>query len=930
KGEQTLAVRGDVDLREVAVDDKLGGPVVRIPKLSLGLASIEPLARKAHLAKLSLDAPELTVRREKTGITNLETLLPKPSPAEKTVASPGEAVAVDVDEISIAGAKVFFSDLFPRLPFKTTLAPIDVTVQKLSTRPDTKGTYNITLTTEAKEQIALEGSMSLAPIVVDGKVDIQAVPLKMYAPYYRDMLLFDIEAGTLGVSTQYRYAQGEKEPEITASEAALSVSGLRLKRQDEKEDFVRVPVFTVKDTAIDVTQRQATVGVVSTQRGFVSAKRLPSGEVDLQKLMAPPPAGQAPVTPTAGTDQKPWVVTVKRTTVDQYTARVEDRAASEPITLTVEKIRLAADNLTTAKNKTGKLSLSLLLDQSAPVNVNATLGLDPLRANGRVEVAGIVLKRYAPYYKDKVPWDLQDGTLDMATGYSLAQGKEAFDVKLADLSTSLRTLRLKTRDTNQEFLSISSLAIKNTGVDLSQQDVAVGDLSTEGGTILVSRSREGEINLVRLLPRTTAAAATLAETPGAARPTEGPTTAQPARPWTVKAGAIAASRYRIQVTDEVPSEPVNLAIEDLNLKAENLSTAENQPAGKVSLALRLDKGTVSLDGTASVAPILADLQLGVKEIDIRPFQPYIADKVRVTLTDGRFSTSGRLELSIKEPAGLQARFAGETTLGKFAAIEKVNSEDILKWESLALRELSVGYNPLFVRAKKVALADFFAHVIIQPSGRLNLQEIVVAPEPVTSGDQPKPAQPSSQPSQTPKTDASAPAAASAVQDIQIEEVTLQGGRVQFMDRSLKPNYSSTMTEIGGRVSGLSSMETSLADVELRGKMNNSAPLEITGKINPLTKDLYADIRVRFTGMDLSPTTPYAGKYVGYSIEKGKLSFDLKYLIDKRKLSSENKVFIDQFTFGDKVDSPDATSLPVKLGVALLKDRNGEIHLDIPV
>ena len=31
-----------------------------------------------------------------------------------------------------------------------------------------------------------------------------------------------------------------------------------------------------------------------------------------------------------------------------------------------------------------------------------------------------------------------------------------------------------------------------------------------------------------------------------------------------------------------------------------------------------------------------------------------------------------------------------------------------------------------------------------------------------------------------------------------------------------------------------------------------------------------------------------------------------------------------------MDSPTATSLPVKLAVALLKDRNGEIHLDIPV
>ncbi|HSB78209.1 MAG TPA: DUF748 domain-containing protein, partial [Candidatus Methylomirabilis sp.] len=260
-------------------------------------------------------------------------------------------------------------------------------------------------------------------------------------------------------------------------------------------------------------------------------------------------------------------------------------------------------------------------------------------------------------------------------------------------------------------------------------------------------------------------------------------------------------------------------------------------------------------------------------------------------------------------------------------IDKVSSDDILKWESLTLNELSVDYNPMSVRAKKVALADFFAHVIVQPGGRLNLQEILVTPEPT---GQTEPAQSSSTAGQTVKADAPAQAAASPATDIQIQEVTLQGGHVQFLDRTLKPNYSADMTEIGGRVSGLSSLETSVADVELRGKMNNSAPLEITGKVNPLRKDLFADIRARFTGMDLSPTSSYSGKYVGYVIEKGKLSFDLKYLIDKRQLSSENKVFIDQFTFGDKVDSPTATSLPVKLGVALLKDRNGEIHLDIPV
>ena len=932
KSQQFLTVKGDVSFREIAVDEKKGGPILRIPSLNVTIASAEPFVRKVHLAKVALESPELTVRREKTGTTNLDTLRPKQEPekqpTEKTPASQAEGLILDVDEISIGGAKLLFSDLLPRPPFITTLAPIDLKVTQLSNRKDVKGTYTLALKTEAKEDIALEGKISLTPISVEGSVDIKSLLLKKYAPYYSDSVLFDIEGGTLDLFSRYRYVQGEKEPEIGASEAAVSLSALRLKRREESQDFLRIPTLGVKDATVDVSKREIVVGALSTQKGSLSAKRLPSGDLDLQKLTPPPSSGAGQTMPAAaGSEQKPWVITLKRVLVDQYTATLEDRTTSKPITLSLEKIRLSAEDISTAKNTTGKLSLALLLDQTATISTSTTLGLDPIRADGRVEAAGVVLKRYAPYYQDKVVFDVQDGILDLATNYRVAQAKDAFDVKLAGLATSLKALRLTTRDTKQEFLSIPSLAVKNTTVDLPQQDVVVGDLSTERGTVLVSRSREGEINLTKLLPRTTAAAATLADTPAPTRPVAAPALAQPARPWTVKAGAISVNRYRIRVNDEVPVEPVRLVVEDLSLKAENLSTAEKQPPGKVSLALRLEKGSVSFDGTASVAPVVADLQLTVKEIDIRPFQPYFTDKVKVTVADGHVSTSGRLALSIKEPAGLQAKFTGETTLGKFSAIEKANAEDILKCESLALHDLSVGYNPVFVQAKKVVLADFFAHVIIQPGGRLNLQEIVDTSEPA---GQAKPAESPSPAGQTVKADPPAQTATSTTTDIQIEEVTLQGGRVQFLDRTLKPNYSALMTEIGGRVSGLSSLETSVADVELRGRINNSAPLEITGKVNPLKQDLFADIRARFTGMDLSPTSPYSGKYVGYVIEKGKLSFDLKYLIDKRKLTSENRIFIDQFSFGEKVDSPTATSLPVKLAVALLKDRNGEIHLDIPV
>ena len=98
----------------------------------------------------------------------------------------------------------------------------------------------------------------------------------------------------------------------------------------------------------------------------------------------------------------------------------------------------------------------------------------------------------------------------------------------------------------------------------------------------------------------------------------------------------------------------------------------------------------------------------------------------------------------------------------------------------------------------------------------------------------------------------------------------------------------------------------------------------------MSKELFLDIVADAKEIELSPMSPYSGKYVGYGIEKGKLSFNVKYKLENRKLSAENKIILNQLTFGDKIESPDATKLPVLLAVALMKDRNGVIDIDLPI
>ena len=61
-----------------------------------------------------------------------------------------------------------------------------------------------------------------------------------------------------------------------------------------------------------------------------------------------------------------------------------------------------------------------------------------------------------------------------------------------------------------------------------------------------------------------------------------------------------------------------------------------------------------------------------------------------------------------------------------------------------------------------------------------------------------------------------------------------------------------------------------------------------------------------------------------------MSTRLNYAITQRQLAATNHVVLDQLTLGEKVDSPDAINAPVKLGINLLKDRNGRIELTVPL
>jgi hypothetical protein len=439
-------------------------------------------------------------------------------------------------------------------------------------------------------------------------------------------------------------------------------------------------------------------------------------------------------------------------------------------------------------------------------------------------------------------------------------------------------------------------------VGLKGKEVVVGEIRSEGGHLECLRYESGDLNLTTLV----------APSEKEKETTEPKESSDESDPWRVTLKKVLVDGYTVRIQDSVPKEPVDLLVENLKFGAEEISTIEKS-RGSVDVAFQVNKqGSFATKGSVGINPLFTDLNVDVKDLALVLSQPYVSEQLELVFKDGRFSTQGNLALSSSEQGDIITQYKGKMGLSDLACVDKQHKKDLVKWKSLQLKEMDLGFNPTHINIQDIALDKLFANLKINPDKKLNFQTIVAE----KNGEAPAPAKEKVEEKES--------------QAINIQKVRLKDGHIRFVDKSVEPSYATDLKAIEGTVTGLSSEKTKKAEVSIKAKLGDHAPLKIAGKVSPLSEDLFLDLKMSFQHVELSPMTPYSGKYVGYAIGKGKLSLDLAYLIDEQKVDAQNTVKIDQLTFGNKVESPDATSLPVTLGVALLKDRNGIIDLNIPV
>ncbi len=588
----------------------------------------------------------------------------------------------------------------------------------------------------------------------------------------------------------------------------------------------------------------------------------------------------------------------------------KDSVPSVPFETTLSALNVATSSPldTSPEAKAILFQLSARTEAYEAVAVDGQVDVDPFSLIADVKVNGLSLAKYASYYPSHLNAQLTGGKAGLHAKVNWSDGTQT----VSEILLTLSNLALVSEQ-NASLVTIPWLEVEGADVDLKKKWLRLGRIRTRDGKIHLQFDTAGRLNLQTAL---------VSGPPQSTPPDESTPEKAPANSaaWAVTVPEFALKGYTVHYQDQQTDPAANFTFSKISLNARDLSTRENT-RGTADLALNwADQGILKVQGDVGLIPLQAELKMAANALDLRPAQPYINRFLQLVVTQGRLDTEGTLKI-IPQNTFMDVQYTGQAALNDFKSVDPAKADGFLNWKSLYVTGLDIGTTPFRLTVNEVALTDFFNRLIINADGTSNLAMIMAGDKP--SGKDKNQDVPPAVKGKKPQNKTGKP-------DIRIKTVTLQGGNVDFTDRLVKPNVHLNMTQIGGRIAGLDAIKENKAELLLKGMVRENVPMKISGQVNPLIEQPFADITIGLNAVDLSPFTPYSGKYLGYKLQKGQLALNLSYRVAQNKLDARNKVLLSQLTLGEPVDSPDATKLPVKLALALLKDRDGNIDIDLPV
>ncbi len=483
-------------------------------------------------------------------------------------------------------------------------------------------------------------------------------------------------------------------------------------------------------------------------------------------------------------------------------------------------------------------------------------------------------------------------------------GKE-FNFVLTGDKFDLNNVTLTESGQHEPLVKIPSLNLRGIGFNLANREISTETIKSGNAEFKAWLKPDGKINYLDLLP--------VAQGGDQSPETAAEPAPQGKSDWNISVQSLALDNFGLSFEDRSLKKPVLFNVKPFNIKLDNFTNKTG-----ASLPVQFDAvinktGSIKLAGDAIVSPFSSRLKVNVNDIDLEKFQPYLESYARLDIIDGQLNVDGEFAIALPADDKPDMKFKGNTHIAGLLTRDQILNKDFVKWKKLTLNDIDADVKANRYTAKQLLIEKPYARVIIAKDKTINVNDVLITAK--------------THPAASTKTEKKRQTSEDKTY-FKLDKVKVIDGSSDFADLSLILPFAAQIKSLDGGASGVSSEKDSTMKVSLKGNAYDLAPVEINGEISPYLGDY--NIQMKFQGMPMPLVSPYMVQFAGYKVEKGKLTLELKYQVVNRQLTASNSIFIDQFELGEKVENPEAVSVPLELAVALLKDSDGKIKLDVPI
>jgi hypothetical protein len=652
-----------------------------------------------------------------------------------------------------------------------------------------------------------------------------------------------------------------------------------------------------------------------------------------------PAAGSVPPPESSSASSNLFPVTLGMTTFTHGAVVFRDEALAEPFEARLEPIDFQLAALTTRPGGDGRLTLTAAGDSGERIDWQARLGVNPPVVEGEVKGTGLKLARPRPYTDPITSLRPTDGVLAFSVPFRVSLVGGVFEGAITNASLHLTRLAVAEGANGAPFAEVGGLALEGVAASLHDRVARVGALRIEGGSLHVRRH-----------PSSTRPGTTESNLRGLIRPEVIEELVRDLTDWRLRLDDVAIAGVKAELEDTALDPPVRLGVEGVGLRVRGLSNETNTAPFRIEAGLRWgESGAVRAEGDGTVFPARGRVTLALENLGIAPLSPYVAQFLRLQLNRG--TVAGAFEAEYGAAAsGPLVRGRGRLAVTDFAATEAVSGTDFIRWDAVEANGLAATAEPGRFELDELVIRKLQTSLVVTSNGQLNVlqllretRELGEAPEPKAGGEPGDADRAGKEPAKE-RGKATAPAEAAVTGDspkqdappfweswpVRLGKLRLEQVALFAADQFYGGGFRTSVESLDGEVRNLALPAQTPAEIDLAGRLSAVSGFTAKGTLNPDPARFAADFTVGARRADLAQFSPYTLRFAGYPVTRGELTGEVHYLVEGDNLKAENKLLLDQFTLGAKVKSPDAVDLPLKLGVALMKDAEGRINLDLPL